>query len=233
MRRWYTRGGDRRRRNATLACSWFERQFSGVASWAPAHHISRTGIHLWSLPTPELMTGPRFATSTSSAASTSRKRGHHHKHSLLHNFFSFLEPGTNGAFFSEEELHIQPMPVSPRSPISAIPPDSSALSTSGFDLQVPKNGHAEPQHIPSPQQPWLDRSSRTQFVPPAWLWVTGHQLGSLVSTGLVTRWCSTHLASRSRHRYWLASGPASRLAKEKRKIRRSYGCVLWMALLLK
>ncbi|KAF8916674.1 hypothetical protein CPB85DRAFT_1289054 [Mucidula mucida] len=47
----------------------------------------------------------------SKSSSSSTRRGHHHKHSLSHNFFSFLEPGSQT---SSEELLTQPTP----SPIS-------------------------------------------------------------------------------------------------------------------
>ncbi|KDR66442.1 hypothetical protein GALMADRAFT_1151187 [Galerina marginata CBS 339.88] len=181
-----------------------------------------------SLPTPELMTRPGSATSTSSAASTATKRGHHHKHSLSHNFFSFLEPGLNGAVSSAEELHTQPtpMPMSPWGPISAFPPDSSVSSKSGFDLpQVPKNGHAEPRHIgPETISPAALAGSVGQFMLGAWLWVTGQQIGSLACTGL-GYWVvfdSFGIALAGVVPGWLASGSAGGLAA-KDKIRRPYG----------
>ncbi|KAJ4486817.1 hypothetical protein C8R41DRAFT_921203 [Lentinula lateritia] len=78
------------------------------------------------VPTPPLMSnGP------SSASSTSSRRGHHHKHSLSHNFFSFLEPGAGGlpsagagvGVEQEQELYTQPTPtpMSPWNPISPFP----------------------------------------------------------------------------------------------------------------
>ncbi|KAK2462557.1 hypothetical protein APHAL10511_005527 [Amanita phalloides] len=45
------------------------------------------------LPIPPPMT--TTTTTSSSSSSMTARRGHHHKHSLSHNFFSFLEPGAN------------------------------------------------------------------------------------------------------------------------------------------
>ena len=69
--------------------------------------------------------------SGSGMGSTSR-RGHH-KHSLSHQFFFFLEPGTSG-----EQLHTQPtpIPVSPWNPISPFP-DSAGKGKKGI---TPGNG---------------------------------------------------------------------------------------------
>jgi hypothetical protein len=81
-------------------------------------------------PTPELMTAPRFASSTTS------KRGDHHKHSLSHHFFSLLAPGAGGPLVHMDDLHTQPtlIPVSPWGPISAFPPDPVALAQSGSNI---------------------------------------------------------------------------------------------------
>ena len=42
------------------------------------------------------------------------RRGHHHKHSLSHNFFSFLEPGQNQELITSPT----PTPISPWNPVS-------------------------------------------------------------------------------------------------------------------
>ncbi|KAF9078651.1 hypothetical protein BDP27DRAFT_1309949 [Rhodocollybia butyracea] len=86
-------------------------------------------------PTPPLMSnGPLSANSTSS------RRGHHHKHSLSHNFFSFLEPGAGGPPSAgvEQELYTQPTPtpVSPWNPISPFP-QSAGLGSAGVISPAP------------------------------------------------------------------------------------------------
>lgn len=171
-----------------------------------------------SLPTPELMTGPRTSSSTS-------KRGHHHKHSLSHNFFSFLEPGANGPMTAPEDLHTQPtpIPVSPWGPISAFPPDSAPGSRNGFVLPA-GNGHAaQPQPEPEVISTSAVIASVGQFVLGAWLWVTGQQVGSLSCTGLgywvVFDALGVSLAGVIPG--WLASGSTG--VKDQQKIRRPYG----------
>lgn len=79
---------------------------------------------------PELLTAPHSGSSSSS----SLRRGHHHKHSLSHNFFSFLEPGSTPPLNREESLRIQTIskPLSPWDSVSALP--ASSL--------IPNNGHA-------------------------------------------------------------------------------------------
>ncbi|KAJ3755267.1 hypothetical protein EV360DRAFT_96215 [Lentinula raphanica] len=84
------------------------------------------------LPAPPLMS---MSNGPSSASSTSSRRGHHHKHSLSHNFFSFLEPGsnTNGVGHEqdlESELYTQPTPtpMSPWNPISPFPQSANGMN---------------------------------------------------------------------------------------------------------
>lgn len=171
------------------------------------------------LPTPELMTEPQSATSNSSSTS---KRGHHHKHSLSHNFFSFLEP----TVAQPEELHTQPTPtpMSPWGPISAIPPDSVAAtaglqmhSQSGFKVPAPRH-----QELPEVISPIGLASSVSQFVLGAYLWVIGQQVGSLSVTGL-GYWVvfdAFGIALSCVIPGWLSSGD-----KKGERIRRSFGCV--------
>jgi hypothetical protein len=145
---------------------------------------------------PELITVP-----TPNSATTAR-RGHHHKHSMSHNFFSFLEPGANGRPPSpkNEELHTQPapVPISPWTPMSGFP-QSARSTTTSFSSQVP-NGRR--QSIESDSRSSYDGSQLSdglpdtvgrrgasvagimQFVLGAWLWVCGQQIGSLSVTGL-------------------------------------------------
>jgi hypothetical protein len=130
-------------------------------------------------PTPELMTAPR------SASSTTSKRGHHHKHSLSHNFFSFLVPGGGGPLVHVDDLHVQPtpIPVSPWRPVSSISPDSATLSQSGSNIPAK---HPNSEYLEEPEK--ISSGALTvliaQFMFGAYLWVTGQQVRSLSCTGL-------------------------------------------------
>ncbi|THH19331.1 hypothetical protein EW146_g1802 [Bondarzewia mesenterica] len=148
-------------------------------------------------PPDALASSPLFPNEPSSAGgSGSVRRGHHHKHSLSHNFFSFLEPGA--------ELHAQPapVPVSPWNPISPFPQSADPKTTS-FSIHRPstspgllssKNVHES--HSRSPISPRSEPSQDSvisdkvvmaavgQFALGAWLWVAGQQVGSLSCTGL-------------------------------------------------
>lgn len=124
------------------------------------------------------------------------RRGHHHKHSLSHNFFSFLEPGSQS---DASELHTAatPIPVSPWNPVSPFP-DSAGPTKTGFS----QNGHVhhghEHEHGHQHASPAVLHSSSAvtrfspialaatmgQFLLGAWLWVSGQQIGSLACTGL-------------------------------------------------
>ncbi|KAI0703022.1 hypothetical protein BC835DRAFT_1078291 [Cytidiella melzeri] len=128
-------------------------------------------------------------------ASQTTRRGHHHKHSLSHNFFSFLEPG--GGY---EDLHTQPTltPVSPWNPISPFPVQKSssihtqvdytypADSMKGHGLGVIQRDDSPTAHPRAP--PEIDTTAFAmaivQFVLGASLWVAGQQIGSLSCTGL-------------------------------------------------
>ncbi|KAF8147262.1 hypothetical protein B0H34DRAFT_343292 [Crassisporium funariophilum] len=174
------------------------------------------------------MGAPRSGNSSASSAS---RRGHHHKHSLSHNFFSFLEPGIGPLLSNDDELHSQPtpVPVSPWTPMSGFPPDSAAPSNTAFSM--PKNGHAEAHHRPHHSEPEPISTGAiavtiAQFVLGASLWVTGQQVGSLSCTGL-GYWVvfdSLGVALSKVVPGWLASDSNAGVAeKEKERIRRPYG----------
>ena len=80
------------------------------------------------------------SSSSQSSNPASARRGHHHKHSLSHNFFSFMEPSPSfpPASPSSNTFHTSPMsangnaqyPTSPSwGPISPIPASASGAST--------------------------------------------------------------------------------------------------------
>ena len=120
------------------------------------------------------------------------RRGHHHKHSLSHNFFSFLEPGSTGP--RDLTSQTTSVPVSPWSPTSPFP-QSAGPSTVAFP-------HATSESS-SPSSPLSDSSTSPfahlhddalpvgaviasvgQFALGAWMWIVGQGVGSLACTGL-------------------------------------------------
>ena len=115
------------------------------------------------------------ATSINSTTSNKpKRRGHHHKHSMSHNFFSFLEPGANLQ---------SPPSQSPGTPWNAISPiPSTAGPTKTTFIQ---NGDAIPLANGPPTIPKdILAFSVVQFLLGASLWVSGQQNGSLACTGL-------------------------------------------------
>ena len=180
-----------------------------------------------SLPTPPPMISP----SSSTSSTVSSRRGHHHKHSLSHNFFSFLEPGQDFVppsssegvveVVDRSELHTQPTPV----PVSP-------WTTTG---QMQSKSKPSPASSPVDSRPSLfdeetprvvvvkDGASTVavaQFVIGAALWVVGQQVGSLACTGL-GYWVVFDAIGVGIGRVlpsWLAQ-------KQDKKIRRPYGCV--------
>ncbi|KXN87634.1 hypothetical protein AN958_08338 [Leucoagaricus sp. SymC.cos] len=133
-----------------------------------------------STPTPPSM-GPTTSSNSSGAKS---RRGHHHKHSMSHSFFSFLEPGANGALRngvpsapsapSAEELHTQPTPtpLSPWTP-GAIPATSSVPQSLNEEADGAEGVALGPA-----------AGALGQFLVGAWLWVCGQRIGSLSCTGI-------------------------------------------------
>ncbi|KAF8838727.1 hypothetical protein BDN67DRAFT_1070545 [Paxillus ammoniavirescens] len=142
----------------------------------------------------------------SSGPGVTTRRGHHHKHSLSHNFFSFLDPGkaqTLSVPTKREELHSTPTetPISPWSPVS-----NASLFAS------PSMAAAELIPRSQSKSPGVSRSNSTspalsklgvvssenvstsgmaaiitafgQFALGALLWVRGQSIGSLACTGL-------------------------------------------------
>lgn len=120
------------------------------------------------------------------------RRGHHHKHSISHNFFSFLEPGSTG--HSDLTSQHSPVPVSPWTPTSPCP-HSASPSTLAFPRV--------PSESPSPISPLSDSSNSPfshlrddalpygaiaasvgEFALGAWMWIVGQGAGSLACTGL-------------------------------------------------
>jgi hypothetical protein len=109
----------------------------------------------------------------SANSSSASRRGHHHKHSLSHNFFSFLEPGAPSPSTSPaEDLRS-----------ASIAPDSA----SGWDPATRSASETPPVlHAPPPMRimPSAIVVSTAEFFLGAWIWIAGQQRGSLSSAGL-------------------------------------------------
>ncbi|EIW79523.1 hypothetical protein CONPUDRAFT_166279 [Coniophora puteana RWD-64-598 SS2] len=139
---------------------------------------------------------------SSPASTAAKRRGHHHKHSLSHNFFSFLEPGstgtpsssTNGSLSEKvpEDLRTTPTPtpVSPWTPISNTSFLSTSNSSSGIEPPLPRaTPSPSPNHGASVSAVSQSGNAAAfaavgQFVLGGLLWARGQQLGSLSCTGL-------------------------------------------------
>ena len=184
--------------------------------------------------TPDSLTAPH---SGSSSSSSTLRRGHHHKHSLSHNFFSFLEPGSTRPVNREENLRIQTIskPLSPWDSVSPLP-SSVTPSKSGFNSPISNNGHANvEQHrdvVPGRISYNAVAVSAIQFILGAWLWVSGQQVGSLSCTGL-GYWVvfdSFGVALSEVIPGWLSrsSKNAGFAEKEREKIRRPFGYEIFL-----
>lgn len=142
----------------------------------------------------------------SSGSGVTARRGHHHKHSLSHNFFSFLEPGKPQALKvqtkdQDQDQNLQtaptPTPISPWVPnsdtgngfpaaelaprsLSKSPATSVSNSTSS-----PKSSHTalENKNMSSTGTAAIITAS-AQFALGALLWTRGQSIGSLACTGL-------------------------------------------------
>ena len=180
--------------------------------------------------TPDLMTAPHSGSSTSSSA---LRRGHHHKHSLSHNFFSFLEPGSTPPLNREESMRSQSIskPLSPWDSVSAMPA-SVASSKPGFNIPIPRHSNANvEQHrdiVPGQISYNAVAVSVIQFVLGAWLWVSGQQVGSISCTGL-GYWVVFDSFGVALSRVipgWLSrSSNAGFAEKERERIRRPFGYI--------
>ncbi|CAK5277300.1 unnamed protein product [Mycena citricolor] len=136
------------------------------------------GFSFGTTPPPEEMPMPSANESGGiTPSSSASRRGHHHKHSVSHTFFSFLEPrGTDSQTLVTQPT---PTPISPWMPISPFPSDASLSS-------VP--GKTEPpllrdQRQAQPRAVYL-ATATGQFLLGATLWVQGQQCGSLSVTAL-------------------------------------------------
>jgi hypothetical protein len=134
-----------------------------------------------SSPTPPPMDDIRGSRSSSMAKA---RRGHHHKHSMSHSFFSFLEPGAHGvrpngappaSTAPTEELHTHPAPI----PVSQWAPTHTSPATPPLSQSLSEEADAVEGVLFKPAIGALG-----QFLVGAWLWVCGQRTGSLSCTGI-------------------------------------------------
>lgn len=130
-------------------------------------------------------------------AGVTARRGHHHKHSLSHNFFSFLDPARQlQPEAKPQELHTAPTPapMSPWSPVSNIQGGEST-SSSKVDLTTGTSSRSSSASPVPPSSPYLSLNLSKdgllarvacilQFCLGGLLWVRGQAIGSLACTGL-------------------------------------------------
>ncbi|GBE83471.1 hypothetical protein BKA93DRAFT_358544 [Sparassis latifolia] len=151
------------------------------ASPGPGQRTFRENFTFGARPPTTSSPHPMPAMSPSVSAGASR-RGHHHKHSLSHNFFSFLEPG-GGLPTSPDELHTlaTPMPVSPWAPISPLQtPADEKVGSLHTAVKSPIGRVRASPDIPASAV----GAAVAQFLLGVWLWISGQQVGSLSCTGL-------------------------------------------------
>ncbi|KAF7300236.1 hypothetical protein MKEN_01347600 [Mycena kentingensis (nom. inval.)] len=104
------------------------------------------------------------------------RRGHHHKHSVSHSFFSFLEP-QSGAEPDTLVTQPTPTPMSPWMPVSPFPASAPVSKT---EFRRDEGTHAAPGAAPGRYV----AAATAQFLLGATLWVQGQQRGSLSATAL-------------------------------------------------
>ncbi|KAG9091099.1 hypothetical protein FRC06_000706, partial [Ceratobasidium sp. 370] len=131
---------------------------------------------------------------------------HHHKHSLSHNFFSFMEPGGAAAPKASQTYPnlATPIPASPWGPITPFPHSSttpsfaqSTASSQTFLVPDPPRRARSPLHAPHEAghlstyirelPPGSKRAlvfGTLEFMVGAAMWVAGQRRGSLACTGL-------------------------------------------------
>ncbi|KAG1744856.1 hypothetical protein EDB19DRAFT_1632561 [Suillus lakei] len=145
-------------------------------------------------------TMPKSNSTGAVPAGVTTRRGHHHKHSLSHNFFSFLDPSRQSQPEAKaEELHTAPTPapMSPWSPVSNVQGRESA-SSSNVDLTTgtsSRSSSASPAPSPPPYHTQFSLNlskdgnfarfaSVLQFCLGGLVWTRGQSIGSLACTGL-------------------------------------------------
>lgn len=115
-----------------------------------------------------------------------KRRGHHHKHSVSHNFFSFMEPGQT------QQTEASPsLPESPFPSIASTPNLSSGTSERRHSQQpLPtthkrlRSEHFLSGYLHDPERTAAVAFFAAEIVLGSWLWIAGQSHGSLACTGL-------------------------------------------------
>ena len=129
----------------------------------PSHDGLRAGFRFGGSPS----TSDSSLTPSSSSGFRPSRRGHHHKHSMSHNFFSFLEPGSQ-----QSDITTSSGPPSASSTISEF---TDSVSPSLVAPTVPAAPVIRPLAVVS---------CAVEGILGAAVWVSGQQTGSLSCTGL-------------------------------------------------
>lgn len=125
----------------------------------------RTGFRFGG--TPSTSTPDSSLTPSSSSGSRPSRRGHHHKHSMSHNFFSFLEPGS------------QHSDINPSSG-----PSSASTTTTDFAEVIAPQIVVPTIPVAPTVHPLAVISCTIEGILGAAVWVIGQQTGSLSCAGL-------------------------------------------------
>ncbi len=115
-----------------------------------------------------------------------KRRGHHHKHSVSHNFFSFMEPG--------QTPQTEASPFLPESPFpgTTSTPRVSSGTSERRDLRQPlpishkrlQSEHLLSRYFNDPERTAALAFFVAEIILGAWLWIAGQSRGSLACTGL-------------------------------------------------
>ena len=111
------------------------------------------------------------------------RRGHHHKHSVSHNFFSFLEPGSMAPRDLTSQHTSLPYPQSASPSTVAFPRVPSEPTSPISPLSDSSNSPFS--HLGDDALPYSAiTTSVGEFALGAWMWIVGQGVGSLACTGL-------------------------------------------------
>lgn len=129
----------------------------------PSNDGLRAGFRFGGQPS----TSDNSLTPSSSSGSRPSRRGHHHKHSMSHNFFSFLEPGSQYSDIAA----------------SSGPPSATTTTTDFADRVTPPLVVPTIPVMPT-VHPFAVVSCAAEGIVGAAVWITGQQTGSLSCAGL-------------------------------------------------
>ncbi|KAF8324042.1 hypothetical protein DL93DRAFT_2070266 [Clavulina sp. PMI_390] len=137
-----------------------------------------------------VMGAPDSTDSSARAANVAKRKGHHHRHSVSHSFFSFMEPGGGAALTA----------VSPSNDVEASSPFVTSDPSGHFEANEKQKPRRQSVALPQAYRGQNDGTllgfarkydrelamlfSFVQFLVGAALWAAGQSIGSLACTGL-------------------------------------------------